>query len=355
MNPRFKDRAINKNSYLYRSLFPNDAKVFIGGKNSSGQYIPHLTENLTPDELVNFIVDTFGSKGVTQDDLIEFSINIEDMLNHHTQHIVDMLNQGNNELFNRLIAFNVDGTFRSFTVFYDRLINGDLDQATILNQITHVNHIYAHFFQKFNSFSFTYNKIGDIEHIFNHNGYINPVFEVAETFYMLIDVLLMHMAYEYFGQKKSFSKDKVISESLKSIRSALYQLFNTPSHYSDVFVAKAFLQDQEEFKQIELLSAHKFTHGSISKIIMDVAKPIYEYNNTEFEINLQMPYGLGIYFNILLELMGRLNHVEQMYETLKANAASPNEAQADGDVDHQFKLTFLAPVTTNLPSTEQQA
>lgn len=342
------------NLELLDKLMATNAKLFIGGHSlesgKKGKFIAPILSNVTPAELLLTLQETFGSDAVTHEDLHEFKLDVEKMLLHFTDHIVDMIKAENNDLFNRLIQYDKDGTFRMFEVYYSRLIQGKFSigptlDPTVAALITRINDLYAHYIKELAKLP-KYNENGNIEYQYVNSAFVSPVLETKENFMVLLDLLLMFTACEYYGDKPHFSTETVIKDSIKKIRDILFSLFNAipyrnRTNWGNVYVFNTWRTDPERFKQIALHLEYPFTMETISTLLKHVS---YESRqNKELTIVDDALYPQQrFYFDTLIELFGYLNSFEQMYETLKLNALNTinNDASAvDGDAIQQF--TFM--------------
>lgn len=333
-------------SELINLILASNAKLFIGGHSqdpsNKGDYISPLVKGYTPTEFLTLLQETFGSDAVTQADLNEFKLDIEKMLTHFTGHIIDMMKQQNNELFNRFVSYDKDGAFRSFAVFYPKMVSGRFKEIEPSLVISRLCNLYPHFLKELGKVP-EYRTNGEIDVIYPPGeGPTHPVLITKENFMVLLDILIMHTACEYYGDKDNFSSDTVIQDSINLIRDTLLFLFNAIPHrrgpeqkssksndkitrknLSHVYLLNNWRSNPERFEEIKLLMQHNYSTGEMS----DFFNSILDNGN----YNDLMRYEEHFYFDILVELMGYLNCFEQMYQKLKEHAYLDQSAIEKGE------------------------
>ena len=364
MNPLTIEKYRQK-SALIDAILASNAKIFVGGQSmdptKTAKFIPHLVKDLTPPEFLQLMQNIFGSDAVTHKDLQEFKLDIEKMLLHFTNHIVDMIKHQNNELFKRFIEYNKDGAFRLFEISYKKLVSGRLNHSDIasLGLTGRFADLFSHYLKQLSRVpNHNYNgeitippsSFGDITH---------PIFDTKENFMVLLDVLIMQIACEYYADREFFSTDTVIQDSINSIRGVLLNLFNFLPHtrgqisndplnrytqkkptiekkMSHIYLVNKWRKDKEGFEKIKLLMQHSYTTEEMADLFNSLCvKNSYEEGMC-FDDTLR--YTEMFYFDTLVELMGYLNCFEQMYLKLKEQASLNQSAIDNGE---SVKFTML--------------
>ncbi|WKT72194.1 hypothetical protein [Acinetobacter variabilis] len=339
-------------SQLLDGLIASNAKLFIGGHSQElgrkGKFISPIMKNLTPLELYKVLQETFGTDAITHSDLKEFKLDIEKMLMHFTDHILNMIQSENNNLFKRIIEYDKKGTLRMFEVYYSRLVQGKLKSTDTVNPtvatiVMRINNLYAHYMKELDKIpDFDINK--NIKYLSINYELIHPVLVTKENFFIVLNLLMMHTACEYYSDKSFFSTETIIQSSIDNIRSKLFKLFNgipynQNTNLGNVYLFNLWRTDIDKFDQAALQTQYSFTTKTLSTMMETIAYK-NPNNSNEIVIRDKLVFEQEFYFETLLELMGFLNSFEQMYITLKLNAK--NLANNNGsEVDVVKKFTFL--------------
>lgn len=352
-------------SELIDAILASQAKIFVGGQSmeptKTAKFIPHLVKGLTPPEFLQLMQNIFGSDAVTHEDLQEFKLDIEKMLLHFTNHIVDMIKCQNNELFKRFIEYNKDGTFRLFEISYKKLVSGRFNHSDIasLGLTGRFADLFSHYLKQLSRVP-NHNYNGEIAIAPSRFGdIIHPIFDTKENFMVLLDVLIMQIACEYFADREFFSTDTVIQDSINSIREVLLNLFNFLPHnrgpisndpfnrktpktpkiekkMSHIYLVNKWRNNKEGFEEIKLLMQHNYTTGEMADLFNSLCM-VNEYDKGMF-FDDTLRYEEMFYFDVLVELMGYLNCFEQMYWKLKEQASLDQSAIDNGE---SVKFTML--------------
>ncbi|WP_180101597.1 hypothetical protein [Acinetobacter sp. YH12126] len=351
----------HQKSALIDSILASNAKIFVGGQSmdptNKAKFIPHLVKGLSPLEFLDLMQNTFGSDVVTHEDLREFKLDIEKMLLHFTNHLVDMIKYQNNELFNRFIEYNKDGTFRLFEVFYKKLVSGRLNHSDIVaSGLTgRFADLFSHYLKQLSRVP-EHNYKGEITiHPLSFGDIKHPVLETKENFMVLLDILIMQVVCEYYTDKKYFGEDEVIQDSINVMREALFKLFYYLPHtrggissgpiseksviekkMSHIYLVNKWRNSKEGFEEIKRLMQHSYTTQEMAGLLNSLCvKNAYD-NGMCFDDTLG--YSEMFYFDILVELMGYLNCFEQMYLKLKEQAVLNDSETNNGE---SVKFTML--------------
>lgn len=355
----FRVQQYNRNSLL-NELLASNAKLFIGGQDMdqarSGKFITHILKGLTPPEFIQKMQEVFGADAVTHEDLRVLKLDIEKMLLHFANHIVKMTQDQNNLLFKRFVKYDLDGVFRLFQISYGKMVAGRLDQANYANILASISRVYAHFLNDLSTMP-NIDSSGLFASVPYENGLsAHPIIVIKEKFIVLLNLLIMHVACEYYGDKEYFSTETVIQDSINSLRQVLMGLFNSHPYYADTYLVNKWWLSAEgnnDFEYVQLVMQQNLSDG----VMLRKLKLITQVNYNGVKVfNDQIREMNAFYYDNLLELMGHLNSFEQMYCKLKENADLDQSAVDNGESvkftillkDHQLNALPI------LPSDAQQ-
>lgn len=340
-----------KDSPRYQTLVAEGARCFLSVRNAHGPLSQRILSELPVEDFFEGItkVDDDNAEGITGEDLMHFTVSVESMLKHFTDKIIDLINTGNNQLFNKFVEYGRDATFRAFAANYNRIMSGRNPNTDILMGIYG---LYAHYFKEFKKNSdFRHDRHLKRFYDTERNRNVYPIDLIAENFAMLINVLCMNMMCEYYLDKENFAVETFLQDSINAIRDHLMTLFDTPTHrvevdygtkyieqpVVDLYIVNLAFKHPEKLKDLELIIGEQISRETLIKYMK--LNMVQKSNNSDvFHCDFSLPYRSLEYYEILTDLLSKLNHIEAMYLKLKqlSQVNSPDDENTAATLFHLY-------------------
>lgn len=340
-----------KNSQRYRSLVARGASCFISVRNSDGELSQRILQELPVEDFFQEITKVDDDvEGITGEDLMHFTVTVESMLKHFTDNIVELINNANNQLFNKFIEYDQGGIFRTFAAKYNRIILGRISNIEPL--MMGIHRLYAHYFKEFKKTpDFRRNKHLISFYDSENNRYVYPIDLIAENFAMLINVLCMNMMCEYYTDKENFTIETDFQDSINAIREHLNTLFDSPTHtveinsgrnyYNqplvDLYIVNLAFNNPAKLDDLELIIGQQISRKTLIQFMKPNMRETY-INSDLYNFEIKLDHQSADYFDTLTDLLSKINHIEAMYLKLKqlSQINSPDDEKTASTLFHLY-------------------
>lgn len=346
-----------QNTARYKTLVAQGASCFISVRDAHGPLAQRILQELPIEEFFDGItkVDDADNAvdGISSEDLMHFTVSVESMLKHFTDNIVELINNANNQLFNKFVQYDEGGIFRAFAANYYRIMSGR--NPNIETLMMGIHRLYAHYFKEFRTLpDFRRNKYLERFYDSENNRKVYPIDLIAENFAMLINIFCMNLMCEYYTDKENFAIEPLFQCSLNAIREHLITLFNTPTHsveidrsrkmidqpVVDLYMVNMAFNRPAKLDDFELITGDKITRKSLIKYMkFNMERTSINSDSYYFDFNLDKQ--AIHYFDTLTDLMNKLNQIEAMYLKLKelSQIQSPDDESIASTLFHLYLKT----------------
>ncbi|MDC4756690.1 hypothetical protein NQ807_11960 [Acinetobacter baumannii] len=346
----------SNNLFLLRSLLPPNTDLYIGARNKDNGYLlSHLTDEHPFEDFIQMLSDNFNTQGIQQSDFYHFTIKVEAMFSHFTDHIHQLLTQNNNIIFNQLIDFKQQGVFQNFNQYYHRIMIGKASGTVIDTLNMQINELYAYHLNQFKIYpNFNKNEHLNSFYISERSSRISYAQLVAEKFYVVINLLLMSMMCEYYGDKIYFSEQIIFENKLTDIENHILYLINSPKEFSyseyqnhhyqseiDRYTLYVAINEPEKLKKLTLIQNSPITAERIGEIMKNSINPSnWHYDRVSIDVNLSKQKRQ--YFDYLIELLSTVRYIKEMNNKLKLFAQS-GSSHDDMEASTHFDIWLKVP------------
>lgn len=207
---------MNQKNLLQNLISAKDKVFFIGAKDlTTNRYSSPVTSELFAEELIKLCQPIEGKQN-------HYNINLSDILNEYTENIKNFITQENNNLFEKLIEYDLVGVIRNFSANFTRIKESRLSEDNPL----YLNLEKLLGIQKETFLKTSKNKF--IEDHFKHSRWISNISEVEKNFDRLIIILVMNIFINFNRKdnKKYFAEDCLYSKDIADIKQHLERMIN---------------------------------------------------------------------------------------------------------------------------------
>lgn len=305
----------------YFSLLPPGAYLSpLGRYPNNGQFSGRATpEDIPLEQFISDMENIFATDKVEKEDLITLSISVESMLKHYIEHLITLINNASNTVFNQFVGYDEKGIFRTFAMRYNIILAGKETGNHSLRE--GIARLYEHYSEKFLK-PIRFNRD---QHLERMEGTRDSFIEdKVKNFSMLLNVLCMSIMCEYYAERDLFSLKTLIAKDIQQIRDYLDNLMNGPAlcYQKAIELHKLYLliNAPKELERFEIITGQKIDKAWFAQLIQANMQSYSSdcYLNTD-EDRKTYEYFSGVTF-----MYNQLNHVEVMYYKLLELSKSDN-------------------------------
>lgn len=341
----------------YFPLFPKHIELFIGGRDkNTGNFTPHISQGMSPEIMRQFVAETFDLVPVEdQDDNQSQSINLDmaQVLHGLVHHFLEGIRAENNWLFKRFVEYDQGGIFRSFARSYQRIRDGKIQPSVTMQE--GLDRLFKHYHSEFNN---TQDFIPNPQHTGFSQGtkpYISNVDKLAESFSILVNVLLMSILCEYHADPEHFREETFLRDDIQNIKNRIKVFLTSTPLSSDQtyqqYVMKNRLWNVDQYRRIEKVTGQCITdadalHYIVSHMHSDKDfvgnDTVYLDLNSDYKkYSIQFVHNLDHHFNALIDMYGLINMVESIYLDYKAKSFGDSPNRDVTPVQYQLLINIL--------------
>lgn len=341
----------------FRTLPPH-IELFIGGRDkNSGNFTPHISPDMSPDNMRIFVAETFDLVPVDDQDeeTPSQSINLDmaQVLHGIVNHFLEGIRAENNFLFKRFIDYDRDGIFRSFARSYQRIRDGKIQPSITMQE--GLDRLFKHYHSEFNN---AQDFVPNPQHNPQSHGtkqYVSNVNELTESFSILVNVLLMSIFCEYHADPEHFQRETLFRDDIQKIKNRIRSfLTSTPlssDHTYQQYVMKNRLWNFDQYKLIEKVTGQHVTdtdalhylvsHMRCDKDYVGNDMVYFDLNSDYKKYSIQFVHNLDHHFNALIDMYGLINMVESIYLDYKAKSFGDSPNRDVTPVQYQLLINIL--------------
>lgn len=327
---------------MENNLLISDLKYFVGSRKGSGKYSV-FSSSMDLDTFKKYCIERLGLESTLNKDNSYLLFNIKALLEKFTQNIVNEIRQQNNNLFNRLLDHNQNGVIRQFTLDYNRIKDGNINENYLLR--LEINKLIEHHLSIFLQSTLYKWEIPNYSGL-NQPKHVLHIKELVEIFSILINILCMSIMIEYKISKKYFKDDYIIRNNINQIKDHLNKVFLEPirSKNLDEFYAYCLFKQPNLLEKYLKIQNKNFKINDCYRSIQSSIQNKYGnyYNGhymEEIEHSVCLLNDKNNVFDQVVDLMGIINMVEFMYDKLKDSCNTDDESN-DQSLLVEFEIFF---------------
>ena len=337
-------------------------KFFIGMRNANkGHYLPQITGDQTKAEFVDFMKNELCADMVTKDDLTEFTLNTEKLLRTVVNEIKAHINNVEQRVFQRIIDHDHAGFLTVFNAYFDRIVSSEYKSYEELG--AKVLPLNTHFLKAFEETKGYYFNLQVNRNQRHSPEYLSDIDSVEEYFSEAITTLVMYLAIEYFGDKKSYHKNNnyvksAIDRMDKHILKLIAVDVNSRTRLIDQYLIERAINNPAEFHHTQKILGFELTATEYADLLfksLQNKEDLHEYgryNIKKYDLILLDSKEVNDYFKRLVKLYGALNFIREINDKL-ANSSSNGET-GDVDVDAHASFKILLNTASQVQSNALQ-